>query len=122
MAGSVAVTGNIAVDQLGDVDGRAIVWSTASRWTRSMPDDTCMAPMGAPLGKTTALAATISAVTLPAIWPIKDNPVCHRVAKLGKSVGRASGNEQKITLGKGNRLVAHLEFSAALCDNISLIT
>ena len=37
-------------------------------------------------------------------------------------MGRASDDEQKITLGKGNRLVAHLEFSAALGDNIALIT
>ena len=62
------------------------------------------------------------AVTLPAFWTIEDNPACHRVAKLGKSVRHASGDEQKITLGKGNRLVAHLEFSAALGDNIALIT
>ena len=37
MAGSVVVTGNIAVDQLGDVDGHGSDrLPTASRWTRSI--------------------------------------------------------------------------------------
>ena len=64
MAGSVAVTGNIAVDKLGDIDARSDRWSTASRWTRSILADTCMAPMRA-AGATTALAATTSAVSSP---------------------------------------------------------
>lgn len=34
----------------------------------------------------------------------------------------ASGDGQKITFDKGNRLVAHLEFSAAIGANIALIT